>query len=92
VDNCGRNLNRMNSEQVPSSLRNILADVLEISPEEVTPDLNIGMVDNWDSFRHLQAMLAVEGEYGVQFDPQRIPELTSVSLIQAELEKKGATL
>jgi acyl carrier protein len=82
----------MNSEQVPSSLRNILADVLEISPEEVTPDLNIGMVDNWDSFRHLQAMLAVEGEYGVQFDPQRIPELTSVSLIQAELEKKGATL
>jgi acyl carrier protein len=92
VDNCGRNLNRMNSEQVPFSLRNILADVLEISPEEVTPDLNIGMVDNWDSFRHLQAMLAVEGEYGVQFDPQRIPELTSVSLIQAELEKKGATL
>lgn len=82
----------MNSEQVPSSLRNILADVLEISPEEVTPDLNIGMVDNWDSFRHLQAMLAVEGEYGVQFDPQRIPELTSVSLIQAELKKKGATL
>jgi acyl carrier protein len=82
----------MNSEQVPFSLRNILADVLEISPEEVTPDLNIGMVDNWDSFRHLQAMLAVEGEYGVQFDPQRIPELTSVSLIQAELEKKGATL
>jgi hypothetical protein len=28
----------------------------------------------------------------VQFDPQRIPELTSVALIQAELEKKGAAL
>jgi acyl carrier protein len=82
----------MNSQQVPSSLRNILADILEISPEEVTPDLSIGMIDSWDSFRHLQAILAVEGEYGVQFDPQRTPELTSVSLIQAELEKKGATL
>jgi acyl carrier protein len=82
----------MNTQQVPSSLRNILADILEISPEEVTPDLSIGMVDNWDSFRHLQAMLAIEGEYGVQFDPQRIPELTSVALIQAELAKKGATL
>jgi hypothetical protein len=28
----------------------------------------------------------------VQLDPQRIPELTTVALLQAELEKKGATL
>jgi acyl carrier protein len=82
----------MSSQEVPSSLRNILADVFEISPEEVTPDLNAATVDSWDSFRHLQAILAVEEEYGVQLDPQRIPELTSVSLLQAELEKKGAAL
>jgi acyl carrier protein len=71
----------MSSQQVPSSLREILADVLEISPDEVTPELSMAAVDNWDSFRHLQAVLAIEGEYGVQFDPQRIPELTSVALI-----------
>lgn len=82
----------MSSQQVPSSLRDILADVLEISPEQITPDLSIEMVESWDSFRHLQAILAIEGEYGVQFDPQRIPELTSVSLLRSELEKKGATL
>ena len=82
----------MSSQQVPSSLRDILADILEISPEQVTSDLSIGMVESWDSFRHLQAILAIEGEYGVQFDPQRIPELTSVSLLQSELEKKGAAL
>jgi acyl carrier protein len=82
----------MSSQQVPSSLRDILADIFEISPEEVTPELSIGTIDSWDSFRHLQAVLAIEGEYGVQFDPQRIPELTSVALIQAELEKKGAAL
>jgi acyl carrier protein len=82
----------MSSEQVPSSLRDLLADIFEISPEEVTPSLSIGTIDSWDSFRHLQAILAVEGEYGVQLDPQRIPELTSVALIQAELEKKGVSL
>ncbi|MCL2661402.1 MAG: acyl carrier protein [Acidobacteriaceae bacterium] len=78
--------------QVPSSLRDILADVLEIDPEQVTPDLSIDTAENWDSFRHLQAILALEGEYGVQFDPQRVPELTTVALIQQELEKKGAVL
>jgi acyl carrier protein len=82
----------MSSQQVPSSLRDILADIFEISPEQVTPDLSMETVESWDSFRHLQAILAIEGEYGVQFDPQRIPELTSVSLLQSELEKKGATL
>jgi acyl carrier protein len=82
----------MSSQQVPSSLRDILADILEISPEQVTPDLSMETAESWDSFRHLQAILAIEGEYGVQFDPQRIPELTSVSLLQSELEKKGATL
>ncbi len=82
-------MNRMSSQQVPSSLRNILADVLEISPDEVTPELSMETAENWDSFRHLQAVLAIEGEYGVQLDPQRIPELTSVALLQAELEKKG---
>jgi acyl carrier protein len=82
----------MSSQQVPSSLRDILADILEISPEEVTPDLGVGKIESWDSFRHLQAILAIEGEYGVQFDPQRIAQLTTVALIQAELETKGATL
>jgi acyl carrier protein len=82
----------MSSPQVPSSLRDILADILEIAPEEVTPELGVGTIDTWDSFRHLQAILALEGEYGVQFDPSRIAELTTVSQIQAELVAKGATL
>lgn len=82
----------MNSQQVPSSLREILADIFEVPAEQITPDLGMETVDNWDSFRHLQAILAIEGEYGVQFDPQRIPELTTVSLLQAELEKKGVAL
>ncbi|MFP5232445.1 MAG: acyl carrier protein [Acidobacteriota bacterium] len=82
----------MNSPQVPPSLRELLADVFEISPEEVTPELSSATLETWDSFRHLQAVLALEGEYGVQLDPQRVPELTTVALLQAELEKKGVSL
>jgi acyl carrier protein len=85
-------MNRMSVEQVPTSLRELLADIFEISPEQVTAELSTETADSWDSFRHLQAILALEGEYGVQFDPQRIPELTSVALLQAELKKKGAAL
>ena len=82
----------MISQQVPSSLRVIFADTLEIAPEAVTPELDAETIENWDSFRHLQLILAIEGEYGVQFDPQQIPELTTVSRIQKILEDKGAKL
>ena len=82
----------MNSQQVPSSLRELLADIFEVSPDEITPDASPETLENWDSFRHLQAVLALEGEYGVQFDPQRIPELTKISLLQTELERKGVSL
>jgi len=82
----------MSIEQVPSSLRDLLADIFEVTPEQITTELSMETVENWDSFRHLQVILAMEEEYGVQFDPKRIPELTSVGLLQAELTKKGAAL
>jgi acyl carrier protein len=82
----------MSNDLVPASLRELLADIFEITPEQITPELNMTAVENWDSFRHLQVILAIEGEYGVQFDPQRIPELSSVNLLLEELQKKGATL
>ena len=82
----------MNMQPVPQSLREIVADTLEIAPSEVTPELDGQAVETWDSFRHLQLILALEGEYGVQFDPQQIPELTTVRSIQTALEAKGAKL
>jgi acyl carrier protein len=82
----------MSSTQVPSSLRDLLADIFEIAPDQVTPELSSKTLEEWDSFRHLQVILALEGEYGIQFDPNRIPELTSVARLQKELESKGVTL
>ena len=82
----------MSSETVPSSLRNLLADTFGVAPEEVTPEMSSTSTEGWDSFAHLQAILAIESEYGVQFDPQRIPELTSVAKMQQALEQKGVVL
>lgn len=82
----------MSSQQIPSSLCDIFVDTLEIPREEVTHDLTAESTETWDSFRHLQLILSIEDEYGVQFDPQRIPELTSVARIEEALQQKGAKL
>ena len=82
----------MSLSNVPQSLRDIVADTLEIAPEEVTPEMSSATSENWDSFRHLQLILSLEGEYGIQFDPQQVPELTTVAKLQQALEQKGAAL
>lgn len=79
------------NQSVPSSLRSILADVFDISSDQVTSELGVGQIESWDSFGHLQAVLALEAEYNVQLDPQKIPNLTTVALIQQELESKGVS-
>ncbi len=79
----------MPTNSIPQSLRQVLADIFEIKPSDVTPELAAGSIEKWDSFGHLQAILALEAEYGVQFEMQKVPTLTNVALLLAELESKG---
>jgi len=79
-------------EVVPPRLRSVIADVLGVTVEQVTASAAAGQLEGWDSFGHLQVVLALEAEFGMQFDPQKIPELTTVAKLQAYLEGKGATL
>jgi acyl carrier protein len=42
-------------------------------------------IGEWDSLNHLNLILALEGEFGVQFEAEEIPELTSVAAIRRRL-------
>ena len=75
--------------EVPEAFRQILAGILDIPPEQVTPELGFGQVEAWDSFGHLQIVLALEEHYCFRFDPQRIPTLTTVALLRADLQAGG---
>ena len=61
-------------------VRLILADVLQISAEEVGPESSPDTIENWDSLQHLNLVLALEQEFAVQFTPEEIEQLLSVQL------------
>ena len=79
-------------DRLSPRLRSVIADVLGVTVEQVGASAAAGQLEGWDSFGHLQVVLALEAEFGVQFDPQKIPELTTVAKLQGYLESKGATL
>jgi acyl carrier protein len=70
-------------------LKSLLADVFGISSDEVTMSLAAGSIEAWDSIGHLEMILAVEQEFGVQFAPERIAELTTVGRLYGALEASG---
>jgi acyl carrier protein len=74
---------------IDDRLRTILADVLELEPGSITDATAAGEVKAWDSVRHLQLVLAVEGEFDVAFDPEEIPTLVSARAIHDALASRG---
>lgn len=46
-----------------------------------------GTIAAWDSVNHLNLVLAIEDEFGVQFATSEIQDLLSVGKIRARLER-----
>ena len=59
----------------------VFGDEGTISSDEDGP----GSIPGWDSVNHVNLILAIEAEFGVQFDPGEIPDLVSVRQIRNRL-------
>jgi acyl carrier protein len=65
-------------------LQEALRLVLERPDLELETDMAMGVTEGWDSFAHIDLMLALEDAAGVEFGPEEIPEITNVpALLQA---------
>ena len=75
---------------VDSRLRAVVAAVFGLIAEQIQDDASPRNIETWDSVGHIHLVLAVEEEFGLQFDPDEIPDLASVGAIRARLERSGA--
>lgn len=71
-------------------LREIVADVLNVSPDEIQPGSRPRDFPQWDSAAHIDIVLSVEAEYAVTFTPEEMLEALSVGALEDVLRKKGA--
>lgn len=70
----------------------IVAEVLELDPEEVTDASSPATLGTWTSLRHLQLVVTLEEIYGLSFSRTEIKSFSSVGRIRAALETKGVTV
>lgn len=68
----------------------VTSQVLDLPAEAITEESSPRTVEGWDSLGHMNLMLALEEEFGVQFSDERILELLSVgAIVQALRELTG---
>lgn len=70
-------------------IREIAADVFGLSVDDVGEDASNETIDGWDSLHHLELMLALEMEFGVQISSEAMPALLSVEAIEEHLREQG---
>ena len=73
------NVNEKNA--LDQNVRALLAEVFQIPPDEITPELAFGDLPQWDSLGHMDVMMRLEEQFGVEINTDTIAELVSFPAI-----------
>lgn len=65
----------------------VAADVFGVPSESLSASSTPETVEAWDSISHLNLMLSVEQTFEAAIPPERMPELTSIEQLVAEIRR-----
>lgn len=67
----------------------LLVESLRVPPDQVTSELAFGDLPAWDSMGHMEVMMALEAQFGVEINADTIAALTSLPAISTYLQENG---
>jgi acyl carrier protein len=73
-------------------LSRTIAQVFDVSTDEISDDSSPETISSWDSFGHLDLVMALESEFRVDISADDALAMRNVGLIRAVLRKAGAEL
>lgn len=75
--------------QLHTRVKFVLADVFQVAPEDLSDDIIFGDIPQWDSMGHMDVMMSLEENFGIEVSAETISNLTSLQAICAYLESNG---
>jgi acyl carrier protein len=83
----------MQLDEIYAQLTTIFHDLLDDDTVVLTPELTAADVPEWDSFNHINLIVAVEQTFKIKFQTAELEALHTVghlaALIQAKLAAQG---
>lgn len=78
------------TEEQKNKLFNIVAKTFEIPVEQVSEQMTVGSIPQWDSLGHLGLISAIEEGFCLSFDVDELFEVESVADFMELLDKEGS--
>lgn len=74
---------------VDERLRRVVASVLGVRAEGLSDSDSPETLSAWDSVAHIQLVIAIEAEFGIEFSPEEIGELSSLGGFRERIEARA---
>lgn len=80
----------MDQSEIESRLTLIFRDIFDDDALALHADMTAGDVPEWDSFNHINLIVATEAKFGIKFQTAEIESLKNVGHFEELIEKKLA--
>jgi acyl carrier protein len=70
-------------------LKQVLSRIFSVSLDMITDNASPDTIENWDSVRHMNLVLALEEEFDFEFTDDQVVEILSYKLIKIVLKEHG---
>lgn len=67
----------MNKSEVESILKRLISEIFEIPVDEIGNNFDSNSTDVWDSMNHINLIVSVEEEFGIEIEEDKILDLMS---------------
>jgi acyl carrier protein len=67
---------------VGTKLKQVMSVILDVPVESITDEASTDTIDNWDSIRHLNLILALEEEFGITIPDEEVGNLVNYKLLE----------
>ena len=73
------------TDKIDERLKNIFSDVFNIPVKQISNDASPDNINNWDSIRHINFVIAIEEEFDIEFSDDVIIDLLNYKLIKQSI-------
>jgi acyl carrier protein len=68
-------------------LKEVLAKIFKVDASLITEDASPDTIENWDSLHHMNLVIALEEDFGVELTDDQVVEILSYKLIKIVLKE-----
>lgn len=70
-------------------VRRLVAEVFQIRESDITLQTNMKDIDSWDSLTHMELIVSLENEFGIEFTADEIMEMVDIGKIERIIGEKA---